>query len=174
MSPFSRELKFPGVDLRPDGTIDFTLTAEEAREADSALSEFAGQVVHPDYADRIRNGTIAVALSHYARGLVQSHLSEIAAANGKLPGTLQTVLAKAIAAVWKSSSLCPLPIFTFHRASFLRMLGREDEAKRLFASFIAQQTAFRPDQVDEHLMTYEGFDIKQALACAAEPHPTSS
>ena len=142
------------------------MTREEAREADAALAEFKGHVVHPDYAERVRNGAIAVALSHYARGLVQVHKDEIASANGQPSRKLQSVLAKAIAAVWKSSSLSPLPIFTFHRASFLRMLGREDQAKRLYSSFIKQQAAFRPDQVDGHLMNYEGFDVQQALSVA--------
>jgi len=54
MWPFSREPEFPGVALRPDGTIDFTLTPEEAREADAALAEFKGYAVHPDYAERVR------------------------------------------------------------------------------------------------------------------------
>jgi len=166
MWPLSQELKFPGVALQPDGTIDFTLTPEEARAADAALAEFKGYVVHPDYADRIRNGTVAVALSHYARDLIHAHQSKIASANRQVSGKLQSVLAKAIAAVWKASSLSPLPIFTFHRASFLRMLGREDEAKRLYASFLKQQAAFQPDQVDEHLMTYEGFDVEQAVSIA--------
>ena len=48
------------------------------------------------------------------------------------------------------------------------MLGQEDEAKRLYASFIKQQAAFHPDQVDERLMTYEGFDIHQALSLATQ------
>jgi len=111
---------------------------------------------------------IAVALSHYARGLVHAHQAEIVSASGQLSYKLETVLAKAVAAVWKSSSLSPLPIFTFHRASFLRMLGREEEAKRLYASFIKQQAAFHPDQVDEHLITYEGSDIQQALSLARQ------
>ena len=168
MGLFSHKLKFPGVALRPDGTIDFTLTPEEAREADAALAELKGYEGHPDYAERIRNGTIAVALSHYAKGLVHAHRSEIAIAKGQPSPKLQSVLAKAIAAVWKSSSLSPLPIFTFHRASFLRMLGQEDEARRFYASFIKQQAAFHPDQIDEHLMTYEGFDIQEALYLATQ------
>jgi hypothetical protein len=164
MLPFSNELEFPGVALRRDGSIDFTLTPEEARAADAALAEFKDYIVHPDYADRIRNGTIAVALSHYARDLINAHEAEMAAS----ARTRQKVLTKAIAAVWKASSLSPFPIYTFHRASFLRMLGQEDEAKRLYATFVKQQAAFRPDQVDQHLMTYEAFDVQKALSIATQ------
>ena len=166
MWPFSRDLKFPGVAVRPDGTIDFTLTPEEARAADLALAEFKGYVVHPDYAERVRNGTIAVALSHYARSLVHAHQSELASDTGQLSPKLQGILAKAVATVWKASSLSPLPISTFHRASFLRMLGRQDEAKRLYATFLRKQAGFQPDEVDQHLITYEGFDVQHAISIA--------
>jgi hypothetical protein len=164
MWPFSNELKFPGVTLQPDGTIDFTLTPEEARAADAALAEFKGYVVHPDYADRIRNGTIAVALSHYARDLINANETEMAAS----APVRQKVLTKAIAAVWKASSLSSLPIYMFHRASFFLMLGQQDEAKRLYGTFVKQQTAFRPDEVDQHLMTYEAFDVQKALSIATQ------
>jgi len=164
MWPFSNELKFPGVALQPDGTIDFTLTPEEARAADAALAEFKGYVVHPDHADQVRNGTIAVALSHYARDLIYAHEAEMSTSTR----ARQKVLSKAIAAVWKASSLSPLPIYVFHRASFFRMLGRQDEAKRLYSTFVKQQAGFRPDQVDQHLMTHEGFDVQKALSVATQ------
>jgi len=47
-----------------NGTIEFTLTDEEALRADCALDNLAGLSFHPEAADRIRNGTIAVALSN--------------------------------------------------------------------------------------------------------------
>lgn len=107
-------------------------------------------------------------ITDYARDLVRAHGPEITGISGRLSRRLQTVLAKAIAAVWKASSLSPLPIFTFHRASFLHILGREDEAKRLYATFVKEQTAFRPDQIDELLMTHEGYDVQHALSRATQ------
>jgi hypothetical protein len=63
MRPFKTSRRFPGVKQNTDGTIEFELSGEEAREADRALEMFKGLLVHPDSAEPIRNGTIAVALS---------------------------------------------------------------------------------------------------------------
>jgi TPR repeat protein len=67
MWPFTKSARFPGVKENTDGTIEFELTAGEAREADRALEMFKGLVVHAEAAERIRNGTIAVALARYAK-----------------------------------------------------------------------------------------------------------
>jgi hypothetical protein len=77
MWPFSKKHRFPGVKENVDGTIDFSLTDEEAREADFALQSFKGVLVHPDAADKVHNGTIAVALSHYANKLISTHCLDI-------------------------------------------------------------------------------------------------
>jgi hypothetical protein len=168
MSLFSRKVGFPGIALQADGSIDFTLTPEESRVTDAALAEFKDYLVLKKYSDRIRNGTIAVALSRYAKDLIFAHQSELANADGRLSRDLETVVAKAVAAVWKASSLSPLPIFTFHHAFYLGMLGRAEEAKRLYATFIKQQAAFRPDQVDQYLTNSEGFDVQSAISIATD------
>jgi hypothetical protein len=111
---------------------------------------------------------MTISLSNYARELVQPREVEIESANGKVSRELQIVLLKAIAAVWKSFIFSPLPIFTYHRAILLRMLGHEEEAKSLYESFLEQHAAFHPDQVAEHLMTSTGFDIQKAVAIATD------
>jgi hypothetical protein len=167
MGPY-QEMTFPGVKQNADGSIDFALTDDEAAAADLALKEFEGLAIHPDCVDRIRNGTIAVALSRYAERLVVTNGVEITEGGDRPSSKIQLLLAKAIASVWKSYSLYPLPIFTFHRATFCRMLGRDDEAKQLFALFLKQHLEFRPDQVDRILIEFEGFDIEEALMYAAK------
>jgi hypothetical protein len=64
---------------------------------------FKGLVVHPEAAERIRNGTIAVALARYAKDMVDVHCdieteSERTRRWREIEGTLE----KAVAAVWKS------------------------------------------------------------------------
>jgi hypothetical protein len=167
MWPLSKQRSYPGVQQHPDGTITFSLTEEEAREADLALNAFEGLLIHPEAAERIRNGTIAAALSRYAKNLVSAHCIDISKSEYMANRSIiEKMIEKAVAAEWKASSLCPLPIFLYHRASFLQMLGMRKEAKELFVSFVRQQAAFKMDHVDTVLCNYEGTDIDHALSHA--------
>jgi len=168
MWPFAKKQRFPGIKQNPDGTIEFKLSNEEAQAADRALMAFKGMAVHQDAADKVRNGTIAVALSHYANDLVFMNCSiETTEAEDRANWpTIQKALKKAVAAVWKSYSLFPLPVFLYHRASFLAILGMRDEARKLFASFLIEQSKFKMDQIDKILFDYEGTDINRALSHA--------
>ncbi len=47
MRPFSKKHRFPGVEENPDGTINFSLTDDEARKADRALEMFKGYDSNP-------------------------------------------------------------------------------------------------------------------------------
>lgn len=164
MWPFSKKHRFPGVEENPDGTINFSLTDDEAREADRALEMFKGYVVHPEGAEKIRNGTIAVALSHYASELVIFNCDPDSEAELKSNSpVIKQTLGKAIAAVWKSFSLYPLPIFLYRRAGFFQLLGEKDQAHQLFASFVKKQTKFEADQIDKMLLRHEGTKIEGAL-----------
>jgi hypothetical protein len=167
MWPFSKQRSFPGVKQNADGTIEFSLTEEEARQADLALQSFGGVLVHPEVAERVRNGTIAVALSRYAKDLVAVHCVGVTEPEYKANWpAIRGAIEKAVAAEWKASSLCSLPIFLYHRASFLQMLGMKDEARQLFASFLKRHSEFEMDQVDTSLLNYEGTDIEHALSHA--------
>jgi hypothetical protein len=169
MWPFSKGRNFPEVKQNSDGTINFSLTEDEAREVDLALQMFKDLLVHPDVAEKLRNGTIAVALSRYAKELVATSSSE------SLPLTREP-LEKAVAAVWKSYSLYPSPIFLYHRACFLQMLGSLDEARQLFALFLKKHAEFEMDLVDRPLMENEGSVIDHALSHArslTKPKSTS-
>ncbi len=169
MWPFSKKQRFPGVKQNADGTIDFSLTDEEARQADLALQTFKGVVVHPEVAERVRNGTIAVALSRYAKELVAMHCVVVTESEYKANWPMiQEALEKAVAAVWKSYSLCPLPIFLYHRARFLQMLGMRDEARQLYTSFLKSQSEFKLDHVGKSLIDYEGTDIEHTLSHAKQ------
>jgi len=104
MWPFSKKSRFPGVKENADGTIEFSLTDEEAREADLALKAFKGLLVHPEAAEKLRNGTTAVALSRYATELVRTHCFDLAELTApeyreKWP-SIRRVL-------WRFRKLCP-------------------------------------------------------------------
>ena len=166
---FSKTRRFPGVKQKSDGTIEFSLSDEETREAHQALQAFKDVVVHPEVADKLRNGTIAVALSRYAKFLVNTHCIDIEESDYKANSrTIRKTLEKAVAAVWKSYSLCSLPVFLYHRASFLQMLGMKDDARHLFASFLEKQSDFKMDQVDQALLNYEGTNIEGAVTHAKQ------
>jgi hypothetical protein len=167
MPPMNRQESLPGISVSQDGTVEFCLTEEEAREADLALSAFTGHLVHPEAAERIRNGTIAVALSRYAKNLVRDHclLVEQEEFERRWP-EIRTALFKAIAAEWKAHMLYPLPVFLYHRASFLEMLGAIEEARQIFTEFLTSQPEFKPDSIDEALIRYEETDIERALSAA--------
>lgn len=167
MWPFSRKQRFPGVKPNSDGTIEFSLTDEEAREIELAMKTFEGVLIHPEFAERIPNGTMAVALSHYAKALVAVHCVGVSASEYKANRpAIRGALQKAVAAVWKSYSLCPLPIFLYHRASFFQMLGMRDEARQLFALFLEKHSDFKMDQLDKLQLDYEGTNIEEALSHA--------
>jgi hypothetical protein len=156
------------VKINADGTIDFTLTNEEASAADLALHQFKEVFVHPEVAEKVRNGTIAVALCRYAKNLVAEDCNKTIGAEciRNNWSAIQKTLEKAVAAVWKSYSLCPLPIFLYHRAAFLQRLGMKNEARRLFALFLTKQSEFKMDQIDKLLLDYEATDIEHALSHA--------
>jgi hypothetical protein len=169
MCPFPRKDRFPGVKLNAEGTIDFTLTNEEANAADLALQGFKDVLVHPEVAEKVRNGTIAVALCHYAKNLIAVHCAGLTETEYKNDwDIIEETLEKAVAAVWKSYSLCPIPIFLYHRACFLQMLGLKNESRELYSSFLRQYAEYKTDQVDKSLLEYEGTDIDHALSHAKE------
>jgi hypothetical protein len=157
MWPFAKKYPFPGVEQKPDGTIEFSLSDEEAREADLALQAFKGVLFHSEIADTFRNGIIAAALSRYAKDLVSMHCIGVTKSDyrAKWP-MIHKTLQKAVAAVWKSYSLYSLPCFLYYRASYLDMLGMRDEARQLFVSFRTKQAEFKMEEVDKILLEYEG------------------
>ncbi len=75
MWSFSKKARFPGVIEHPDGTIEFSLSEDEAEAADFGLSNFRDVLLHPNHAERVQNGLTAVALSHYVQNLVDLHCS---------------------------------------------------------------------------------------------------
>ena len=64
------------------------------------------------------------------------------------------------------AALDPLPIFLYHRASFLSLLGEKDQSRQIFASFVKEQGEFKVEQIDKVLLDYEGTNIEGALSHA--------
>lgn len=167
MWPFSKKARFPGVIEHSDGTIAFSLSEDEAEAADRGLSNFRDVLLHPDYAEKVRDGWTAVALSHYAQNLVALHCNPSTEAEYKKNRvSIEQELRKAVAAVWKAYGLSQLPIYLYHRARYLKLLGMTADSQRLFALFLRRQRTFSPDKVDESLLEYEGTNIDGALTHA--------
>jgi hypothetical protein len=165
MWPFSDKLKLPGVKEHADGTVEFTLTDEEHRKLAKTVDLFKGASVDVDTAQRI-DGTNAVALSHYAKQLLTPYdRMSLPEYKAKWPDVKKT-LVKAVAAVWKATNLCPLPVFIFHRARYMAMLGRDAESRMLFSEFLVAQSSFSSDRISDILLTHEGTDIQEAVAHA--------
>jgi hypothetical protein len=165
MWPFSNKLRLPGVKQYADGTVEFTLTAEEHHRLAKTVDLFKGTSVDVDTAERI-DGTNAVALSHYAKELLAPYdrmsLPEYGA---KWPEVKKT-LVKAVAAVWKAYNFYPLPVFIFHRARYMAMLGYDAESRLLFAEFLAAYSGFSSDRISDILLKREGTNIHEAVAHA--------
>jgi hypothetical protein len=167
MWPFSKKQAFPGVTQREDGTIEFTLTDDEVEAINCTMSNFDDVLIHPDAVERISQGTTAVALSRYAKDLVNLHSSPQTKEEYRRDWpVIEIDLRKAVAAVWKSYGMCQLPIYVYHRALYLKMLGTHHESSRLFALFLKKQNEFKPDAIDEVLINFEGTNIDHALANA--------
>jgi hypothetical protein len=169
ISPTPMTTSFPGVRENKNGTIDFSLTDEEASAVEIALQSFKDYTFHHEIAERMHNGIFAVALCRHAKWLVETQcaVNSKAEYKSKLP-IIRDVLSRAIAAVWKSYSLYQLPIFLYHRAVFFEMLGDKDRSWPLFKLFLKKQSEFKMDQVDKSLKDYEGTDIAHALSLAKE------
>jgi len=56
-----------------------------------------------------------------------------------------------------------MPIYLYHRACFLRMLGMKKEARELFTAFIIRQSGYKTDDISKVLVEYEGSNVEQAL-----------
>jgi hypothetical protein len=166
MGLFSSRPKFPGVKENSNGTIEFSLSDEEQRAIDRTIDLFKDVRVHPEAAERVQYGIMAVALSKYAEEMV-SRLSFIEQVEykSKWPAA-KADLENSVAAVWKAYSLCQLPIFVYHRACYMEMLGYRKEARKLFASFLSAQSAFKSDTISGVLVQYVGTDIEAAISFA--------
>jgi curved DNA-binding protein CbpA len=171
----ARKMHLPGVKVNQDGTIEFSLTDEEAWRADLALNTLKGVLLHPEAVDRVPHGMVANALSRYAKelfmdldknfGMLDSSESEFKPNWNTVHITLGT-LEKAVAAFLKAYCLSPLPIFLYHIAAFTEFLGETEQSKNFFSLFIERQAEFRPDSLDKVLLESEGTDVAKALSHA--------
>jgi hypothetical protein len=123
MELFSINPKFLGVKENSNGTIEFALTEEEQEQIDRTLDLFKDWRFHPEAAERVQHGIMAVALSKYAGTLV-SRVNVLEEAEYKAKWLeIKSDLEKSVAATLKAYSLCRLPIFIYQRACFMEMLG---------------------------------------------------
>lgn len=160
------QFDLPGMSDRGNGAIEFECTEEEATAGENALAFLKDVRVHPQFAERLQKGVIAIGLSEYSHMLLDRNDLTVNSQKSKWDPVVQDDLCRAVAAVWKAYVFSSLPIFLFYRAAYLRVLGCEAEAKRWFEVFCTRNAAFVPDQLDELLMEREGSDLGKALRFA--------
>lgn len=162
MWPFRRKGRLPGLTRDEEGNLAFELTEEEQQAIENTFKIFEGYGVHRDYADDIQKGTMAMALSNYAREQVMMCKMESQRKNRI------KLLEKAIAAATKAYSFYQLPIYTYDLACFMEMSGRMDVAKGVFTLFLKQQLDYKPKQIDELFLRERDIDkaIEEAEAKA--------
>ena len=155
MWPFSKKLNLLGFERDKDGNLIFNLTEEEQQEVENTFKLFEGYKVHPDAVDDIQKGTIAFALSNYAKELVVISEMESQRENR------EKLLDKAMAATAKAYSFYQLPIYLYDLACFMEMGSIIDESKQLFRDFLKKQSNFKPTQLDVLLLRQR--DIDEAI-----------
>ena len=156
------QLHLPGVDIDERGTAAFNLTEEEKQEVDSVFGLFKGYSVHVDHAETIEKGAIAFGLSIYARRQVILSQTE------SRKEDRQKLLEQSIAAMVKAYSLRQLPIHLYDLACFVEMLGRVDVARNLFKDFLKRQSEYKPQSIDNAVLSNRDIDeaVRDAQAKA--------
>jgi hypothetical protein len=142
MWPFRKKADYLGFEENEKGESSFTLTEEEQREVQHAFELFEGYKINPDVADDIQKGTTAMALSDYANEQVLISRMESQKQNR------ERLLEKAIAATIKAFSIYQLPIYLYDLACFMEMIGKVNESKDVFRSFLEKQSNFKPADLD--------------------------
>jgi len=138
----------------------FEFTAAERRRIDEYFSAFEGVAILNGYQDRIRNLTIARALSEYATDQAYLAAQESSKRKRKL------LVNKAVSAAFKACNIYSHPILDYDLACFSMMADRSDVAIELFRKFLLEQSTFNSDQLDNKLL--EGRDIDEAIKHARE------
>jgi hypothetical protein len=150
MWPFRKKPKYShGFYWDDSGEPVFEFTEDEQREIESTVDTLKGCVLNPQYADEMQCAWIARGLSNYAVSCALSDQIE-----------------PALSAVTKAYSIYPLPIYLYDSACFLEKMGRSRDAGELFRQFLARQSAFQPNLVQEVMLRDR--DISEAIKDAAE------
>lgn len=141
--PAGKQGRLRGFFRDKSGEWVFEFTPEEQREIENTVEALEGYVINPQYADEVRCGWIARGLSNYA---VSCALSDVESA---------------LSAALKAYSVYPLPIYLYDSACSFEKMGRASEAADLFRKFLASQTTFQPNPVQEVMLRDR--DISEAI-----------
>ncbi len=160
MWPFSKKIDLYGFRTDENGRPIFDFTVKERRVIDGYLSMFQGMAILEGYQDRVRNLTIARALSEYATDQAYLASQESNKRGHKL------LVNKAVSAAFKACNIYSHPILDYDLACFSMMADRMDVAVQLFRKFLAEQPTFKADQLDNKLI--EGRDVDAAITHARE------
>jgi hypothetical protein len=160
MWPFSKKIDLYGFRTDENGRPVFDFTAEERRAIDGHLSMVQGMAILEGYQDRVRNLTMARALSEYATDQAYLAAQESSKREHKL------LVNKAVSAAFKACNIYSHPILDYDLACFSMMADRMDVAAQLFRKFLAEQPTFNADQLDNKLI--EGRDVDAAITHARE------
>ncbi len=160
-----KQLNLPGFKRDSQGNLMFELTDEEKQEIQKSFDMFKspeGELyVKEESADEIQRGITASGLSFYA--IDQIKQSELDFNKNKK----EKFINKAISAISKAYTFCPLPIFMYDLACFMEMNGKKiDVAKDTFKIFLELQNNFKPTQIQKTLL--KSRDISEAVKDAKE------
>jgi tetratricopeptide (TPR) repeat protein len=134
MWPFNRKRALPGYSsISADGKFTFEVTPDEQVEIDKLLSLYQGYVVKSEFAEEVKNSTIASGLVNYAERQVQS------ARFGSDKARRTKLLEQAMASYGKAFAFHRLPVYLYLMAEAAYELGGLKEAKPLYQHFLRAQ-----------------------------------
>lgn len=158
MWPFKKKRELQGIEKNKEENFTVYLTEEEKQAIDDIFKMFEGYGIHRDYTDDFQKGTIAYALSMYAKEQVMKSETESKKENRKI------MLDKAIAAIMKAYNIYDLPIYIYDMACFMEMADRIDISRNGFREFIKKESEYEPRHIDEAFLKNRDTDeaIKDA------------
>ncbi len=157
MWPFRKKVDLSGQGFGTDTTGNpvFDFTADELRAINNYLKMLEGKAILKGWEDRVKNLTIARALSEYAQE--QAFDAEQESDSRKKQGFVNNALSSA----FKACNVYPHPILDYELACFSLMAGKKDVAIPLFRKFLSEHKPSQPNTLDSMLL--QGRDIEKAL-----------
>ena len=151
----SELIDLPGIQPESDGSIDFSISDDEAQEVSSFFRLLEDYSFHPEIAESIPRLVTAFALCRYSIQLACSlpdpeTPEEYQLKSQEITATLMLILA----ALYKALSIYPTPLFTYHLIHANKLAGRSSEVERLREVKSQQDAKWKPTQLDDLFKTW--------------------
>jgi len=158
MWPFKKKKELCGIRGDGKGAYTFELTEEEEEWVNAELSVFQGSGIHKDYYEEIKRCSLARSLVTYS----SSQKSNALCADDK--SRQKECFDKAIAAMTKSLSINPLPIYYYALAELFTLANRKDIAVDVYKKFLEEQSRFSPSVIEKVMLAE--WDVEEAIRTA--------